>query len=174
MQLAHAPGDQLRVLAAEVQDDDGVRLAPAALAARNGAAGAVDVGALRRPGVQGHLQVRLHLGVVRGEDAVARVGKLAVDGLAAPAGGPLVVVGARLGVAGWRPAIARRHLLDWGAVVLCASPIRLLLRRVAQSPAPPSLGSLREQGRGPQCTGAPMPGAGSGRGASVLGTGGRG
>ena len=92
MELADAAGDELGELAAEVEDDDRVGLRGARLAAGDGAAGTVDLRALGRRGVEGDLQVRLDLGVVRGEHAVARVGGLAVDGRAALSSGLAVVV----------------------------------------------------------------------------------
>ena len=74
VQLADAAGDQLGELAAEVEDDDGIGL---------GGVGPVGRGAVRGRGVEGGLEVGLDLGVVGGEDAVAGVRRLAVDGLAA-------------------------------------------------------------------------------------------
>ena len=75
MQLADAAGDQLGELAAEVEDDDRIGLADV---------GAVAVRSRRRGGrVERGLEIGLDLGVVGGEDAVAGVRGLAVDGLAA-------------------------------------------------------------------------------------------
>ena len=74
VELADAAGDELGELAAEVEDDDGVGLGRARLAAGDGAPRPIELRALGRPGVEGDLQVRLDLGVVRGEHAVARVG----------------------------------------------------------------------------------------------------
>jgi len=78
VELAHAPGDQLGELAAEVEDDD--RLAVLRV-------GRVGRPVLRRPigrrGLQCGLEVGLDLRVVRGKDPMARVRGLTVDGLAA-------------------------------------------------------------------------------------------
>jgi hypothetical protein len=68
MQLAHAARDQLGELAPEVQDDDRVGL------------GWHLAGPLWRGRVERLLEVRLDLGVVRGEDPVTRVRCLAVNG----------------------------------------------------------------------------------------------
>ena len=73
VELAHAAGDELGELAAEVEHDDrsrgrSPRLSP--------------VAAIRGRRVEGDLEVGLDLGVVRREDAVAGVGRLAMDGLA--------------------------------------------------------------------------------------------
>src|SRR5664280_310144 len=92
MQLPDAPRDQLRVLAAEVEDHDGVRLTAAALPTGDGPTGAVDRGAFGRGRIERGLEVRLHIRVVRGEDAMAGVGELSVNGLSALASGGLVVV----------------------------------------------------------------------------------
>ncbi len=67
VQLANAAGDQLGELAAEVQDDDGVGLSRLCL------------GALGWRRVQRLLEIGLHLGIVRSQDPVARVGGLAMD-----------------------------------------------------------------------------------------------
>ena len=75
MELADAAGDELGELAAEVEDDDGV--GGPIVAGRSAAA------PLRGGRVERGLEVGLDLGVVGGEDAVAGVGRLAVDGLAA-------------------------------------------------------------------------------------------
>ena len=69
VQLADAPRDQLRELAPEVQDDDRVRVL-----------GRLGRDALRRRGVERLLEIGLDLGVVRGEDAVAGVCRLAMHG----------------------------------------------------------------------------------------------
>ena len=69
VELADAPGDQLGELAAEVEDRD------EALAL---AGGVIGRGPLRSGCVERGLEIRLDLGVVRGEDTVARVGGLAV------------------------------------------------------------------------------------------------
>ena len=69
VQLPHAAGDQLGELAAEVEDDDGVRLL-----------GRLGLDALRRRRVERLLEVGLDLGVVRGENPMARICRLAVDG----------------------------------------------------------------------------------------------
>ena len=77
VELADAPGDQLRELAPEVEDDDrppGRRRRPGRSIVRR---------AVRRGRVERGLEIGLDLGVVRGEDAVAGVGGLTVDGLAA-------------------------------------------------------------------------------------------
>ena len=91
VELADAPRDQLGELAAEVEDDD--RRAVGRSAAP---AGPVVGRAVRGRGLERGLEVGLDLGVVGGEDAVAGVGRLAVDGLAALAG-----------LVGRRPASAR-------------------------------------------------------------------
>ncbi len=92
MQLADASGDELGELAAEVEDHDRVGLGRARLPTGDGSAGTIDLRALGRPGIQGDLQVRLDLGVVGGEDAVARVGSLPVDsGAALPGGLPALI-----------------------------------------------------------------------------------
>ena len=80
VQLADASRDQLGELAAEIEDGHraGCR--------RDGADGPVVGGPVGGRGVQRGLEVRLHLGVVRGQDAVARVRFLAVDRLAARLG----------------------------------------------------------------------------------------
>ena len=93
MQLPDAPRNQLRVLAPKVEDHDGVGLAPAALPTGDGPTGAVDRGAFGRGRIERGLEVGLHLRVVRGEDTMAGVGELSVNGLAALASGGLVVVG---------------------------------------------------------------------------------
>ncbi len=72
VQLANTAGDQLGELAAEVEDDDRVRLD-----------GSVAGGSLRSRRVERGLEIGLDLGVIGGEDAVAGVRGLAVDGLAA-------------------------------------------------------------------------------------------
>ena len=139
MELAHAPGDQLGELAAEVEDDDGVGLGAARLAAGERAPGQVQVRAWRGRRVEGDLQVRLDLGVVGRQDAVARVGRLTVDGLAALARGRVTGV-----LAGRRSAFVQA----WLRCRVRLGPALLL--RVAQSP--PSLhpvvpGSLPAGGR---------------------------
>jgi len=68
VQLAHATGDQLRELAPEVQDDDRIGLGRDLLRT------------LRRRRVKRLLEVRLDLGVVRGQDPMAGVRRLAMDG----------------------------------------------------------------------------------------------
>ena len=68
VELPHTPRDQLGELAAEVEHHDRVRLL-----------GRLGLDALRRSGVERLLEVRLDLGVVGGEDAMAGVGRLAVD-----------------------------------------------------------------------------------------------
>ena len=76
VQLADAARDELGELAAEIEDGHG------AGCRRDRADGAI----VRRPvggrGVQRGLEIGLHLGVVGGQDAMARVGRLAVDRLA--------------------------------------------------------------------------------------------
>ena len=94
MQLSHATGDQLGELAAEVEDGDGAGLWD------DGRGGRPILGrADRGRRVERHLEIGLHLGIVGREHAVARVGGLPVDGLAAilrgPARGLLILV--RLG-----------------------------------------------------------------------------
>jgi len=86
VQLADAPRDQLGELTSEVEDDDRIRLAGFRESRRR---------TVRRGRFEGGLEVRLDLGVVRGEDPMAGVGRLAVDGLAAVAG---VCLGALAGV----------------------------------------------------------------------------
>ena len=68
VQLADASGDELGELAAEVEHRDRLRLL-----------GRLGLDPLRRRCVEGLLEVRLDLGVVGSEDAVAGVGRLAVD-----------------------------------------------------------------------------------------------
>ena len=68
MQLAHAAGDELGELAAEVEDRDRLRLL-----------GRLGLDPLGRWRVEGLLEVGLDFGVVGCEDAVAGVGRLAVD-----------------------------------------------------------------------------------------------
>ena len=77
MELADAAGDELGELAPEVEDDDRVGLEPGTgrRASRSGGRG-----------VERDLEVGLDLGVVRGEDPVTGVRRLAVDGLAALGG----------------------------------------------------------------------------------------
>ena len=88
VQLAHAPRDQLGELAAEVEHHDRVRLL-----------GRLGRHPLRRSGVERLLEVGLDLGVVRGEDAVAGVGGLAVDRPAAiPCPIPVALLRLILGV----------------------------------------------------------------------------
>ncbi len=76
VELADAAGDQLRELAAEVEDGDG----PTGLALRAG--GAIVSGSLRGRRLQRGLEVGLDLGIVRREDPVAGVRWFAVDRLA--------------------------------------------------------------------------------------------
>ena len=78
VQLAHATGDELRELAPEVEDDDAVRGLRRPADRRSVVGGSFRGGRIERD-----LQVGLHLGVVGGQDAVAGVGGLTVDGLAA-------------------------------------------------------------------------------------------
>ena len=116
VQLADAPRDQLGELTSEVEDDDRIRLAGFRESRRR---------TVRRGRFEGGLEVRLDLGVVRGEDPMAGVGRLAVDGLAALAG---VCLGALAGVT---PG-ARRWLLV----------------RLGQSrPPPPGLRAEKSSGR---------------------------
>ena len=68
VQLAHTASDELCELAAEVEDRDRLRLL-----------GRLGLDPLRRWRVERLLEVRLDLGVVGREDAVAGVGGLAVD-----------------------------------------------------------------------------------------------
>ena len=77
IELAHAAGDELSELAAEVEDDDGA-LAGVRRARRSVVSRTVERGRIERC-----LEIGLDLGVVRCEDAVAGVGGLTVDGLAA-------------------------------------------------------------------------------------------
>ena len=83
VELADPARDELGELAAEVEDDDGVRFAACRAPARarrrpDGLGRSLGAGCLER-----RLEVGLDLGVVGGEDPVAGVGDLAVDGLAA-------------------------------------------------------------------------------------------
>ncbi len=82
VQLAHAASDELRELAAEVQDGDGV-----------GSLGSLGLDALWRRRVERLFEIGLDLGIVGGEDAVARVGRLAVHRAPALDGAPFLVVG---------------------------------------------------------------------------------
>jgi hypothetical protein len=77
VQLADAAADQLGGLAAEVEDDDRVRLG--GLVGRRAIVGR----AFGSGGVEGGLQVSLDLGVIGGEDPMSGVGRLAMDRLAA-------------------------------------------------------------------------------------------
>ena len=72
VELAHAARDQLRGLAAEVEDDDAV-----------GRLGLVVRRPVGRRRVERYLEICLDLGIVRRKHAMAGVGRLAVDGLAA-------------------------------------------------------------------------------------------
>jgi hypothetical protein len=72
VQLADASRDELRELAAEIENRDGIR-----------SLGRLGLDALGRWGVQRLLEVGLDLGVVGGEDAVPGVRGLAVDRAAA-------------------------------------------------------------------------------------------
>jgi hypothetical protein len=91
MELAHAAGDELGELAAEVEDHDRVGLFRLWRAGGAGT-GAVLCRALGRRRVERHLEVGLDLGVVRRENAMAGVGRLAMDGLAALGARRLLVV----------------------------------------------------------------------------------
>src|SRR3954463_13207488 len=71
---ADAAGDQLGELAAEIEDDDGVRLAPVGPVARSSDG---------RRRLERRLEIGLDLGVVGGEDAMTGVRRLSVDGLPA-------------------------------------------------------------------------------------------
>ena len=77
VELADAAGDELGELAAEIEDRDGAVRRPVS------ARWAVVGGALGGGRLEGGLEVCLDLGVVRSEDSVAGVGRLAVDGLPA-------------------------------------------------------------------------------------------
>ena len=77
VELADPPRDELGELAAEVEHEDRVR------AGRRLGPGPVVARAIRRRRVERGLEVRLDLGVVRSEHAMAGVGRLAMDGLAA-------------------------------------------------------------------------------------------
>ena len=72
VQLPNATGDQLGELAAEVEDDD-----------RVGLDRSVVVRSIGRWRLERRLEVGLYLRVIGGEDSVAGVRRLAVDGLAA-------------------------------------------------------------------------------------------
>ena len=74
VQLPDPPSDELGVLAAEVQDEHGIGL---------GDGGMVGRGPRGCRGLERGLEVGLDLGVVRGQHAVTRVGRVAVDRLAA-------------------------------------------------------------------------------------------
>ena len=140
VELADAPGDQLGVLAAEVEDDDGVGLGRRRLAARDARAGNVEVGTLGRRGVEGDLEVGLDLGVVGRQDAVTGVGGLAVDGLAAPAGRVLVVVErAFVGLAAAGARLRRRAAAAGSERGRLA---RRLVLRLAHPP-PPRIAAVR-------------------------------
>ena len=78
VEFAHAPRDELGELAAEVEDDDGL----AVVGIRGGRA--IVRRTVRGGRLERGLEVGLDLGVVRGEDPMAGVGRLTVDGLAAP------------------------------------------------------------------------------------------
>lgn len=71
VQLSDAAGDELRELRAEVEDDDRVGSFRGLRGAR------------RRRSVQRLLEIGLDLDVVGGQDAMAGVGRLAVDGATA-------------------------------------------------------------------------------------------
>ncbi len=81
VELADPPGDELGELAAEVQDHHRVRLT-GRCAAGDAGPGSILGRALRAGRLEGGLEVGLDLGVVGGQDPVAGVGDLAVDGLA--------------------------------------------------------------------------------------------
>ncbi len=143
VELTDPPCDELGELAAEVEDEDrvraGRRLDPRPVVAR----------AIRGRRVERGLEVGLDLGVVRCEHAMAGVGRLAVDGLAAARlRRRFVEVGRRDRL--WRPV--RDRLLSRGR------PARRCRRtrpvdglRVAQSPLPSpcDLQSTRGRARGP-------------------------
>ena len=78
VQLADAARDQLGELAAEVEDDDGAGASSARWCAGRSSAERSGRGRVERG-----LEVGLDLGVIGGEHAMAGVGRLAVDGLAA-------------------------------------------------------------------------------------------
>ena len=78
VQLAHPACDQLGVLAAEVENDDGVGLAAAGLTAGDSPAGTIER-AIRRRRLQGGLEINLHFGVVGDEHPMSGVGRLAMD-----------------------------------------------------------------------------------------------
>ncbi len=78
IEFAHAPCDQLRELAPEIEDDHGF-----ALVVSIGRSGAIVRGALRGRRLERRLEVGLDLGVIGCQDAVAGVGGFAMDGLAA-------------------------------------------------------------------------------------------
>ena len=95
VELTHAAGDQLRVLAPEIEDDDGVRL-------RNRAPldGHLRMRCVERAAgggrVERGLEVGLDFGIVRGKDAVSGVRGLTMNGLATLSwSGPLMVFGPR-------------------------------------------------------------------------------
>ncbi|MBP1705305.1 MAG: Bacterial Ig-like domain (group 3), partial [Chloroflexi bacterium] len=101
VELAHAAGDELCVLAAEVENDDGVGngagLDRGFVAPVDRAAGDVRLRSLGSGCVEGDLQVRLDLGVVGGQHAVPGVRRLAMHGPAALPYRALVVVRGRAG-----------------------------------------------------------------------------
>ncbi len=77
VELAHSASDELGELAAEVEDDDGPGYRG------RGATLLVVGGAIGGWGLERGLEIGLDFRVVRGEDAMAGVGRVAVDGLAA-------------------------------------------------------------------------------------------
>ena len=98
VQLAHAASDELGVLATEIEDDDGVRSGLDAVR-----------GAIRGSDMERRLEICLDLGVVRGQDPVTGIGRLAMDRAPALLGrraptmavwllGPLAQSGRRCGV----------------------------------------------------------------------------
>ena len=117
VELAHAARDELRELAAEVEDDDAVgRLRRDA--DRRPVVGA----AIGRRRVERDLEIRLDLGIVGGEDAVTGVRCLAVDGPATRAG-PLGGWGAGGRSLGFR-AIVDPHRASLSKPDLASSPSR--------------------------------------------------
>jgi hypothetical protein len=135
VQLPDTAGDQLGELAPEVEDDDG-----AVIRCGRSVGGA----ALRSGCVERRLEVRLDLGVVRGEDAVPGIGRLTVDGLAPIATGrlgrgrpppstpPSVQAGSRLPEV-YRPGLRERATAPAKPVGAC--------RAATQSSATTCLGS---------------------------------
>ena len=76
IEFADPSRDELGELAAEVEDHDGLAILGV------GGGGTVIRRSVRAGGLQRRFEVGLHLGIVRGQDAMAGVGRLTVNGLA--------------------------------------------------------------------------------------------